>query len=112
METARSRFEEGEYSLALQKIQEVLHLDPAHTEALALKSKVETKRIENDLDQWFRLASQHADACAFPQAREAVQRMLQIRPSETRALQLRYDLDRKEQELLRARQEKEQLYHS
>jgi hypothetical protein len=112
METARRRMEEAEYSLALQKIHDVLHLDPDHAEASALRSKIEAKRTEIELDEWFLQAMRHGEASAFTQARESLQRMLQIRPTETRALQLRSELDRKEQEYLRARQEKEQLYHA
>ena len=39
LDTAHSRIETEEYPLALQKLHEVLQLDPANTEALSLKSK-------------------------------------------------------------------------
>ena len=44
IETARRRFQESEYVLALQKVQEILNLDPQHTEANTLKVAIEGKR--------------------------------------------------------------------
>jgi serine/threonine-protein kinase len=112
LETARSRIEEEEYPLALQKLYEILQLDSAHPEALTLKGKIETKRTEREIDEWFHLTSRHLEGCDFSHAREALQRILRIRPKESRALQLLSEVDRREQEFLRARLEKEQLYRA
>ena len=112
LDTAHSRIAAEEYPLALQKIYEVLQLDPNHAEALGLKSKVENKRTERDMDEWFRLAAQHLERFDFSHAREALQRVLQLRPKETRALQMLSQAERLEQEHARVRQEKEQLYHA
>ena len=46
LESARARYEEDEDPLALQKIQEVLRLDPSHAAALGLKSKIDQRRSE------------------------------------------------------------------
>jgi len=81
-------------------------------QALALKSKIENKRTEGDINEWFRLARQHIDGYAFAHAREALQRILKLRPKEGRALQLISEVDRLEQEYVRVRQEKEQLYQA
>ena len=112
LETAHSRIEEEEYPLALQKLYEILQLDPAQPEALALKSKIEAQRTERELDEWFQLAGRCVEGCAFSDARDALQRILQRRPKEPRALQLLSEVNRREQECLRTRQEKEQLYRA
>jgi serine/threonine-protein kinase len=112
LDTANSRIESEEYPLALQKIYEVLQLDPANAEALSLKGSVENKRTERDMEEWFRLAVQHIERLDFSHAREALQRILQLRPKEGRALQMLSEVERVEQEHTRARQEKEQLYQA
>ena len=112
LDTAHSRIETEEYPLALQRIYEVLQLDPANAEALSLKSSVENKRTERDMEEWFRLAVQHLERFDFSHAREALQRVLQLRPKEGRALQMLSEVERVEQEHARARQEKEQLYQA
>ncbi len=112
LDTAHSRIETEEYPLALQKLHEVLQLDPANAEALSLKGKVDNKRTERDMEEWFRLAAQHLERFDFSHAREALQRVLQLRPKETRALQMLSDVGRLEQEHTRARREKEQLYQA
>src|ERR1017187_1652468 len=112
LDTAHSRIEAEEYPLALQKVYEVLQLDPAHAEALSLKSTVENKRIERDLEEWLRLAVQHLERFDFSHAREALQRVLQLRPKEGRALAMLAEADRVEREHTFARQEKEELYQA
>ncbi len=110
LQNARTRFEEQEYPLALQKIQEVLQLDPNSAEALRLKSDIENRRTVEKIDDWFRLARQHIDNYAFGHAREALKNVLQLRPSDTQALQLLSEVGRREQEYLKGRQEKQSLY--
>src|SRR5260370_30836348 len=110
LDTAHSRIETEEYPLALQRIYEVLQLDPSNIEALSLKGSVENKRTERDMEEWFRLAAQHLERLDFNHAREALQRILQLRPKETRALQMLSDVERLEQEHTRARRGKEPLY--
>lgn len=99
-------------TLALQKLQEVLQLDSSNAEALSLKASAETRRTEEKIDDWFRLARQHIDRCDFFHAREALQNVLQLRPSETTALQLLSEAGRREQEYLRVRQQKQELYEA
>src|SRR5262249_10262405 len=110
LESARTRFEEEEYPLALQKVQDVLQLDPNNAAALSLKSSIENKRSESKIDEWYRLARQHIDNHAFSHARQALQNVLQMRPKEARASQLLAEVDRKEQEYTKARKEKRALY--
>lgn len=112
LQSARTRLEEQEYPLALQKLQEVLQLDGSNAEALSLKAAAESRRTEDKIDDWFRLARQHIDQCDFAHAREALQNVLQLRPSETTALQLFSEVSRREQEYLRVRQQKQDLYQA
>src|SRR5262249_46368462 len=60
LESARARYEEEEDPLALQKLQEVLQLDPANMTALSLKGKIEARRSERQIEKWMQLARQHA----------------------------------------------------
>jgi eukaryotic-like serine/threonine-protein kinase len=110
LEAARARFEEEEDPLALQKLQEALQIEPDNATALALKSKIENRRSEKQIENWYRLAKQHIDNHAYPHAREALQNVLQLRPKEARALQLLAEVDRQEQEYKKLRQDKEQIH--
>ncbi|MGO9256884.1 MAG: protein kinase domain-containing protein [Bryobacteraceae bacterium] len=110
LDSARTRAEEQEYPLALQKIQELLALDPANGPALALKISIENRRSEQKIDDWFRLARQHMEQNAFSHARQALQDVLQLKPGESRAAQMVAEVDRREQEFVRASREKEELY--
>ncbi|HEY2015085.1 MAG TPA: protein kinase [Bryobacteraceae bacterium] len=110
LESAKTRAEQEEYPLALQKLQELLELDPENGTALALKNSIATRRSERKIDDWFRLARQHMDQNAFGHARQALHSVLELKPGDTRAVQLVAEVERREQEFLRARQEKEELY--
>ncbi|MGA8438487.1 MAG: protein kinase [Candidatus Sulfotelmatobacter sp.] len=112
LDAARARFEEEEDPLALQKLQEALQIEPDNATALALKSRIENRRSERQIDNWYRLARQHIDNHAYGHAREALQNVLQLRPQEARALQLLAEVDRQELEYRKLRQEKEQLHRA
>ena len=112
LDAARARFEENEDPLALQKLQEALQIEPDNATALALKSKIESRRSEKQIDTWYRLARQHIENHAYPHAREALRNVLQLLPKEARALQLLADVDRQEQEYKKIRQEKEQVHRA
>ncbi len=112
LDAARARFEEEEDPLALQKLQEALQIEPDNATALALKSKIENRRSERQIENWYRLARQHIENHAYPHAREALQNVLQLRPKESRALQLLAEVDRQEQDYKKLRQEKEQIHRA
>lgn len=112
LDAARARFEEEEDPLALQKLQEALQIEPDNATALVLKSRIENRRSERQIDNWYRLARQHIENHAYAHAREALQNVLQLRPKEARALQLLAEVDRQEQEYKKLRQEKEQLHRA
>jgi serine/threonine protein kinase len=110
LESARTRYEEKEYPLALQKVEEVLQLESDNASALALKKDIEDRKTEEKIEDWFRLVRQHIDNHAYTHARQALENVLQLRPSESRARQLLAEVGRLESEYLALREEKEQLY--
>jgi len=110
LESARTCMEEEEYLLALQKIQEILQLDPTNAAAATLKAGIETRRSEAKVDEWLKLARQHLENNAFGHARDALQNLLQLQPKDTTALQLLAEVDRRETEYVKARKQKEELY--
>ncbi len=112
LETARRRFQENEYVLALQKLQEILNLDPQNTEANTLKVAIEGKRGSAQIEEWFHLAEQHVENNAYSHARQALEKVLEIRPQDSRAGMLLSEVNRREQEFNRLRSEKQQAYQS
>jgi serine/threonine protein kinase len=112
LESARTRREEGEFLLALQKIQEVLDIDPENADALSLRSDIEKERGELQIENWFRLVDQHVHHDSFAQARQALQEILKLDSSNKKARELLVDVGRREQEINRLRAEKEQLYQA
>ncbi len=112
LESARTRFDHQEYPLALQKIQEILQLDPANAAALELRSAIENRMTSQKIEDWFRLARQHLENHSYGHAREALRNVLALKPNDTRALQMLGEVDRLEQDYLRVRQQKEHLYQS
>jgi eukaryotic-like serine/threonine-protein kinase len=112
MESARTRVEEEEYPLALQKIQEVLEIDPQNSDALHLRTQIEKHRNEKQIDNWYRLVQQHIDNQMFSQARMGLEEILRINPIDARAHSLLDQVDRQEKEANKVREEKEQLYQS
>ena len=112
LETAQRRFEEKEYVLALQKVQEVLNFDPQNTEAHTMKASIEGKRGAAQVEDWFRLAHQHVENNAFSHARQALEKMLELRPKDIRAEALLVEVNRREQEFNRLRTEKQQAYQA
>ena len=112
LESARARYEEEEDPLALQKIQEVLQLDPTNVSALALKSKIEDRRSERQIEKWLQLARQHVDNHSFGHAREALQNALALRPKDPRAARLLKEIETAEDEYVRLRREKTEMYQA
>jgi serine/threonine protein kinase len=112
LESARARYEENEDPLALSKLQEVLNLDPTNVAALGLKSKIDDRRNERQIEKWVRLAQRHISNHAYGHAREAVQNALVLRPKDSRASKLLKTIEVEEQEYVRLRQEKIEVYQA
>ena len=62
------------------------------------------------MEEWTKLARQHLENNAFSHARDALKSLLQLRPKDTTALQLLAEVDRREDQYVKARKEKEELY--
>ncbi len=112
LESARTRLEEQEFPLALQKVQEALELDPTNGTALGLKAEIEARRSESKIEDWLRLAGQHMENRAYGHAREALTNVLELKPKDARALQILTEINKREEDFRRAHAEKQQLYQS
>jgi serine/threonine-protein kinase len=112
LDGARVRLEEDELPLALQKIQQVLEIDPENSDALGLRKQIEKQSGEQQAQTWFRLIEQHLHNHSFGQARQALQEILKINASDTRARQMLAEVDDREAETHRLHAEKEELYQS
>src|SRR3989441_3629383 len=112
LESAQHRYAENEYQLALQKVDEVLRLDPGNAEVLALKSEIDSKHRNQQIENWFRLAKDHIQNFAYNHARQALQNVLRLNSTNTAAIGMLAEVDRREAEYLRERREKEELYES
>jgi serine/threonine protein kinase len=109
---ARTRIEQGEIPLGLEKLRELLELAPENSEALALKTLAENQRSEAQAGKWMELAHTHLGNCDFAAARHAAEEALNSRPTDTRAIQLLRRIESVEVEAKRVREQKEQLYLS
>src|SRR5205823_11941922 len=110
--SARRFFDEEEYTLALQKVQDALQLESTNPEALELRAQIETMRSSRQIGNWLKLAQEHLKNCAFEPAREAASSVLRVVPTDITALRLMSEINRVEQEVVRKRQEKERYYDS
>jgi serine/threonine-protein kinase len=112
LESARTRSEQDEIPLALEKLREVLELDKDNSEASSMRRRIEEQVNRQQISDWMKLARQHLQLQDFGEARQALQEVLAIRYDDPEALQLRVEIDAQEKEAVKARAEKEQLYGS
>ncbi|MGO9012060.1 MAG: protein kinase domain-containing protein [Bryobacteraceae bacterium] len=112
LEGARRFLEAAEYPLALRKIQDALDLDPEDTDALSLKAQVERERREKKIEEWIQIAHQHLEHQAFGQARDALNNVLKMKPSDTVALALMAEVGRRERDASQVREDKARLYQA
>ena len=110
LESARTRLEEDEFPLALQKIQEVLDIDPDNPDALSLRSAIEKQRSQSQTENWFRLVESTYSQRKLRSGAAGLEEILKLNPNDSKARGLLVDVDRREKEVERAREEKEQLY--
>ena len=80
LDSAKARYEEDEDPLALSKLQEVFNLDPTNVLALSLKSKIDDRRSDRQIEKWIQLAQQHVNNHSYGHAREALQNALDPPP--------------------------------
>jgi serine/threonine protein kinase len=110
LESARFLLEGEDYPLALQKVQNVLELEPTNIDALALKAEVERTSDSSQGKKWYDIGRQHLEHQSFSKAREAAE---QIRKVDVRlASELLFEIGAREQQHSRLQQERQQLYDS
>src|SRR3974390_853286 len=112
LERARARMEQDEIPLALDKIREVLGLDPENPDARAMRESIEKQRSETQIAKWLELAQIHLNNRDFAAARSAAQEVLAINRADARAMDLLEKIESTETEAKRIRDQKEQLYGS
>jgi hypothetical protein len=112
MEGARARMEQDEIPLALDKIREVLQLDPGNADALGMRETMEKQRNETQITRWLELAQTHLGNHDFTAARYAVEEVLSIHKGEPRALDLNEKIAATEENARHVRAQKEDLYNS
>jgi serine/threonine-protein kinase len=110
LKSARTRFEEQEEALALEKLAEIAQLDPGNTAALQLRAAIERRQADRKVETLFTQAEQHLAARAYGQARETLERILEMRPGHEGARRLLAEADAQEQDYSRARLEKDALH--
>jgi serine/threonine-protein kinase len=112
LESARARIEQDEIPLALDKIREVLQLDPENSDARAMREAIEKQRSETQIAKWLELAQTHLHNRDFAAARSAAQEVLAINRADARAMDLLEKIGSTEADAKRIREQKEQLYTS
>lgn len=112
LDKARKYFDQGKYTRALKHVQEILDLDPDNTDAFTLKGAIDGKRTETQISDWYQLATEHVDNRSFQNARDALEKVLDIRPADIRAKRLLAEVERQEQEHNRLREEHQRAYES
>jgi serine/threonine-protein kinase len=111
-EAAQSRLEQDEIPLALDKLGEVLKIDPQHPEALALRKRIDQQRSQQQVADWLNLARQHLERADFREARLALKEVFNLKYDDPEAGRLKAEIDDREKEVATARNEKEHLYSS
>jgi serine/threonine protein kinase len=110
LDSARARVQDGEYRLALQRVNEALQIEPRMEDALVLQHDIEARRAEADIVDWLRVGQQHLDKFSFSHARQAARHILEMRPGEERAMQFLSQVERRESEVRRIREHKREAY--
>jgi tetratricopeptide (TPR) repeat protein len=105
LEDARLRAQQNDHAAAMQKVDEVLQIDPGNAAAAGLKVAIEQQRLQRRIDDCLATARRHLAQEEWGEARAAVETALALGPQESRALALRDEIDRGEAERLRVRQE-------
>ena len=110
LEAARRYQEADEHGLALRKVQEALDFDPEDNDAQALQHAIEKERRKKQIGEWMGLARKHFENDAFGPARQAIKSILEVKSTDTEALRLQAEIERREREIEKIRQEKSKLY--
>jgi serine/threonine-protein kinase len=111
-EAAQTREEQGEAPLALEKLEEILRIDPQHPEALSMRRRIEAQRSQQQVSDWLRHTRQHLERNDFQQARDSLKEVFRLKYDDPDAAKLKAEIDAREKEVAKALAEKEHLYSS
>ena len=109
-ETAKKYFVLAEHTLALQRVHELLELEPDHRDARILKLRIEDRLNELTIENWIKLAITHLENSDFENAREAIKNVEKQRPGLPAIADLLKEVSRREAELKEHSRLKEELY--
>jgi serine/threonine-protein kinase len=109
-EAAQTRLEQDEIPLALEKLQEILKIDPQNSDAIKLRKRIEQQRSQQQVSEWLDLARKHLDRHDFSEARRALKEVFNLKYDDPEAARLKAQVDAREKEVETARAEKEHLY--
>jgi serine/threonine-protein kinase len=109
-EAAQTRLEQDEIPLALEKLEEILKIDPQNSDTLELRKRVEQQRSQQQVSEWLDLARKHLDRHDFSEARRALKEVFNLKYDDPEAARLKAQVDTREKEVETARNEKEHLY--
>ncbi len=112
LESARARMEEEDYPLALEKVRNTLAVDAGNIDALALEREIQLRISSAGTEKWYQIARQHLDNKHFAKAREAVEEIIKLDSTQSRAKELKEQIRRGEQEQTKIRQEIHKVYES
>ena len=112
IDSARIRMDEDEFPLALQKVQSVLEMDPetstlwrSRARSSGSAARVRSKTGSVSLNSTLKINSS-ASSCS------AVEEILEVDASNTQARAFLSEVDRKEEEASKIREEKQKLYEA
>jgi serine/threonine protein kinase len=111
-EAAQTREEQGEIPLAIEKLHEILRIDPQHPEAQLMRRRIEDQRSQEQVSDWLKLAHQHLERNDFQQARDSLKEVFKLKYDDPDAAKLKAEVDAREKEVAKALFEKEHLYSS
>lgn len=105
--SARSREDHEEYDFALQKLDELLTLDPTHPEALEMQDRLRGRLKTQQHDQLIETAQQYTQKFQFARSRESLRALTEAGDSD--ALNMLHEIDQREREYEQRKAEKDRL---
>ena len=106
LKSARACHHGKEDWLALEKLDQVLEIDPGNGAALEMRDVVERRISDARSSPWPDTAQRHRQSRSWGRAREALQHAVALRPNDRRLAALLGEIDADERRYLRALEEK------
>ncbi|MGH9343313.1 MAG: protein kinase domain-containing protein [Terriglobia bacterium] len=106
----RRGLDEEEFTLATQKVREALKLDPENAAALGLKHSIDDAKIEKQVRELLLQARGDMAKLSFDAASQSLQQVLDLKPGQVEAHQLRSEMRLRQEDLARVREQKLLVY--